>query len=172
MGATTEDMAWELIWMGAEYFRFTGVTRARAVELLLERAEDAIADILYETYYAQDEGKPAATLGEIDKMRQAVTEFYDQARHLVQPRLAGSRWPYSPSGDAMSDTPTKTRTIKPAKASFLQGHQLQEREDKALQYLEEVHALLGQGPRACPTGLLRSPWLPHQLSPSRRKTGS
>ena len=42
----------------------------------------------------------------------------------------------------MSDTPTKTRTIKPAKASFLQGHQLQEREDKALQYLEEVHALL------------------------------
>ena len=93
-GATTEDMAWELIWMGAEYFQFTGVTRARAVELLLERAEDAIADILYETYYAQDEGKPAATLGEIDKMRrQAVTEFYDQARHLVQPRLAGSRWP-------------------------------------------------------------------------------
>ena len=29
-----------------------------------------------------------------------------------------------------------------AKASFMQGSLLQEREDKALQYLEEVHALL------------------------------
>ena len=36
----------------------------------------------------------------------------------------------------------KVRAPKPAKVSFLQGTQLPEREDKALQYLEEAHALL------------------------------
>ena len=57
-GATSEDMAWELIWMGAEHFQYNGVTRSKSVELLLERAADVIAEILYETYYTQDEGKP------------------------------------------------------------------------------------------------------------------
>ena len=70
-----------------------GASRAVAVEALLEQAEHLIWDILHDTYCEQDEGRPVTTLTDLERMRRAAASFSDQARYLVQPRLAGSRWP-------------------------------------------------------------------------------
>jgi hypothetical protein len=65
----------------------------KVVVALLDYAEQTIASALNDVYFAQEAGEPTEVMeATLAKIRAAVSSLNEQARHLVQPRLAGSRW--------------------------------------------------------------------------------
>ena len=88
--ASPEEVADMLTLVAADDRR---ISRSAALAMLLRQAEQIVWAILQDAYQAQSSGKPVTMLGELDKMRQSVSEFSAQAGSLVQPRLIGSQWP-------------------------------------------------------------------------------